>query len=310
MLIERYTSSTPTNIYKEFTVTTQPHSRANASSAVLEVNERDFQAQVLERSKTTPVVVDFWAPWCGPCRTLGPILERLAGEAKGAWVLAKLNVDNNQRLSQAFGVQGIPAVKAFRDGKVVEEFVGALPESQVRAWLKRVLPAASDDLVSAAAAMEQHDPSEAAARYRLALGEDPNNTAALFSLGRLLVAQGHPEGIEALRQVPASAPQYSRARAWLTLADFFEQAGDKAPSWLNQLGADKQDDTESRYRLAAHMAREGRYADAISQLLAIVERDRAFRDDAARKTLLALFEALGDDPLVANGRRRLASLLF
>jgi len=291
-------------------VTTQPHTRANASSAVIEVNERDFQSQVIERSKTTPVVVDFWAPWCGPCRTLGPTLERLAGEAKGAWVLVKVNVDNNQRLAQAFGIQGIPAVKAFRDGQVAEEFTGALPESQVRAWLKRVVPAASDGLVAAAAALEQSNPSEAAARYRLALGEDPNNTAALFSLGRLLVSQGHPEGVEALRQVPAGAPQYSRARAWLTLADFFEQAGDKAPGWLNQLGADTQDDTESRYRLAAHMAREGRYADAIGQLLAIVERDRAFRDDAARKTLLALFEALGDDPLVANGRRRLASVLF
>jgi putative thioredoxin len=277
---------------------------------VIEVNERDFQSQVLERSKTTPVVVDFWAPWCGPCRTLGPTLERLAGEAKGAWVLAKVNVDNNQRLSQAFRVQGIPAVKAFRDGKVVEEFAGALPESQVRAWLQRVLPAASDGLLAAAAALEQHDPSEAAARYRLALGEDPDNTAALFSLGRLLVTQGHPEGVEALRQVPASAPEYARARAWLTLAEFFEQAGEQAPGWLSQLGADKQDDTESRYRLAAHMARAGRYADAISQLLAIVERDRAFRDDAARKTLLALFEALGDDPLVASGRRKLATVLF
>ena len=288
-------------------MTTQ--TRTNGSATVIEVNERDFQTQVIERSKTTPVVVDFWAPWCGPCRTLGPTLERLAGEAKGAWVLAKINVDNNQRIAQAFGIQGIPAVKAFRDGKVAEEFTGALPESQVRAWLKRVLPAASDGLLEAAAALEQHDPSEAAARYRLALGEDPSNTAALFSLGRLLVAEGHPEGVEALRQVPSGAPEYSRARAWLTLADFFEQAGE-APGWLNQLGSDTQDDSESRYRMAAHMAREGRYADAISQLLAIVERDRAFRDDAARKTLLALFEALGDDPLVVSGRRRLASTLF
>lgn len=290
-------------------MTAQSHTRANAGSAVIEVNERDFQAQVLERSKDTPVVVDFWAPWCGPCRTLGPTLERLAGEAKGAWVLAKINVDNNQRISQAFGIQGIPAVKAFRDGQVVEEFTGALPESQVRAWLKRVLPSASDGLLAAAAAMEQHDPSEAAARYRLALGDDPNNTAALFSLGRLLVSQGHPEGVEALRQVPSDAPQYARARAWLTLADFFEQAGSKN-AWLDQLGAENPDSAESRYRQAAGMAREGRYAEAINQLLAIVERDRAFRDDAGRKTLLALFEALGDDPLVANGRRRLASALF
>jgi len=290
-------------------VTTQPHLRSNASPAVFEVNERDFQSQVLERSRTTPVVVDFWAPWCGPCRTLGPTLERLAGEAKGAWVLAKVNVDNNQRLAQAFGIQGIPAVKAFRDGQVAEEFTGALPESRVREWLKRVVPAASDGLLAAAAALEQSSPAEAAARYRLALGEDPDNTVALFSLGRLLVALGDPEGVEALRQVPAGAPQYARAQAWLTLADFFNQAGDKN-SWLNQLGAENPDSPESRYRLAASMAREGRNADAINQLLAIVERDRAFRDDAARKTLLALFEALGDDPLVAPGRRRLANALF
>jgi putative thioredoxin len=289
-------------------VTTQ--TRPGANAAVIEVNERDFQALVLERSRTTPVVVDFWAPWCGPCRTLGPILERLAGEAKGAFVLAKVNVDNNQRLAQTFRVQGIPAVKAFRDGQVVDEFAGAIPESQVRAWLKRLVPAPSDSLVEAAAALEQRDPSEAAARYRVALGEDPNNSAALFGLGRLLVTQGNPEGVEALRQIPIGTPLYPRAQAWLTLADFFEQAGENAQTWLDQLGNDPSD-LEKRYRLAAQMARGQRYDEAIAQLLAIIERDRAFRNDGARKALLALFEALGgQDPLVVEGRRRLANALF
>jgi putative thioredoxin len=292
-------------------VTTQTHTRAGAKETVIEVNEHDFAAQVLQRSHTTPVVVDFWAPWCGPCRTLGPTLERLAGEAKGDFILAKINVDNNQRLAQSFGVQGIPAVKAFRDGQVVEEFTGALPESQVRAWLKRVVPSPSDSLVAAAAALEQTDPDEAAARYRIALGEDPANSMALFNLGRLLVRQGDPEGVEALGQVPAGTPQYAGAQAWLTLAKLFEQAGNADPAQLEQQIASNPSDLEARYHLAAQLIWAGHYADAIAQLLAIMERNRAFRDDSARKGLLALFQALGDqDPLAAEGRRKLANLLF
>jgi len=210
-------------------VATQAHTRRDGAANVIEVDEGTFREAVLERSRTTPVVVDFWAPWCGPCRTLGPILERLAAEANGAFVLAKINVDNNQRLAQMFRVQGIPAVKAFRDGKVVDEFAGALPESQVRAWLKRITPAPSDNLVEAAAALEARSPAEAAARYRVALGSDPANTAALFGLGRLLVLEGNPEGVEALGQVPAGDALYPRAQAWLTLADFFEQTGATPP---------------------------------------------------------------------------------
>src|SRR5262245_38012437 len=257
-------------------MTTQVHPRqTGAAGAVIEVDERDFKEQVLERSKTTPVVVDFWAPWCGPCRTLGPMLERLTTEAKGAFVLAKINVDNNQRLAQMFRVQGIPAVKAFRDGQVVDEFAGAIPESQVRAWLKRIAPAPSDDLVSAAAALEARNPAEAAARYRVALGSNPNNAEALFGLGRLLVTQGDPEGVEALRQVPSDSPLYRRAQAWLTQADFFAETESSDAEALAQQLARDPNDLEARYRLAAHQARRGDYAGAIAHLLAIVERSRA-----------------------------------
>jgi putative thioredoxin len=277
---------------------------------VFDVNEAGFKDQVIERSRQTPVVVDFWAPWCGPCRTLGPTLERLAGEAKGAWLLAKLNVDNNQRLAQMFHVQGIPAVKGFRDGKVVDEFTGAIPESQVRAWLKRFLPAPSDGLVEAAAALEERSPAEAIARLRVALGSDPSNEAAQLALGRLLVLQGEPEGVETLHQIQAGTPLYPKAQAWIALANFLAQAGDKAPTWLSEQVAANPNDLEARYHLAAQQVRDHHYADAIDQMLAIVERNRAFRDDGARKMLLALFEALGDDPLVAQGRRKLANLLF
>jgi putative thioredoxin len=279
--------------------------RQGASPAVIEVDERSFKDAVIERSRTTPVIVDFWAPWCGPCRTLGPTLERLAVESQGAFVLAKINVDDNQRLAQMFRVQGIPAVKAFRDGRVVDEFAGALPESQVRAWLKRFLPAPSDDLVEAAAAMEARSPAEAAARYRVALGSDPENTAALLGLGRLLVTQGEPEGAATLGQIPAGDPLYPRAQAWLTLDKFFAEDGAGQPATANP------DDPATRYQRAAGQARSRDYAAAIDDLLAIVARDRSFRDDGARKTLLALFDALGnEDPLVAQGRRRLANLLF
>jgi putative thioredoxin len=271
-----------------------------ASGAVVEVTDQNFEQEVLARSQQAPVVIDFWAPWCGPCRTLGPTLERLAAEAKGAWVLAKVNVDENPRLSQAFRIQSIPAVMAVHQGKVVEQFVGALPESQVRAWLKRFVPEKGDSLLEAAQALEASDPEGAIARYRLLLGEEPENAAALFALGRLLLLQGSPEGPATLKQVPASAPLYARAQAALPLASFLAGGPARGGGEL-----------EERYGRAAEAARKGDYGPAIEELLAIVARDRGFRDDGARKALLALFAALGDEhPLVPAARRRLANTLF
>ncbi|MBX0327867.1 thioredoxin [Oscillochloris sp. ZM17-4] len=268
--------------------------------AVIEVDEANFEQEVIARSKDVPVVIDFWAPWCGPCRTLGPTLERLASEAKGDWVLAKVNVDENQRLSANFRIQSIPAVKAVYGGKIVDEFVGALPESQVRTWLKRFMPEKGGSLLDAAQAMEAGDPQGAAARYRLILGEEPENTGAMFRLGRLLMLLGEAEGVETLRQVPLGAPLYARAQAMLPLADFFAAADLPAEG-----------DVAERYRQAATLARDGAYAGAMSELIAIVARDRAFRDDGARKALLGFFAALGDeDPLVPVYRRKLANTLF
>lgn len=268
--------------------------------AVIEVDESNFEQEVIARSNDVPVVIDFWAPWCGPCRALGPALERLASEAKGEWVLAKVNVDENQRLGSMFRVQSIPAVKAVHKGKVVDEFVGALPESQVRTWLKRFLPQQENSLLEAAKALEARDPQEAAARYRLLLGDEPQNAEALFNLGRLLLLQGEAEGLETLRQVPLGTPFYSRAQAMLPLADLIAAADQPAEG-----------ESAERYRQAASLARSGAYSGAMSELLAIVARDRAFHDDGARKALLALFAALGDeDQLVPAYRRQLANALF
>ena len=278
----------------------QSGAAGKAATGVIEASEQNFQQAVIDRSHEVPVVIDFWAPWCAPCRTLGPTLERLAAEAKGAWVLAKVNVDENQQLAQTFRVQSIPAVMAVHGGKVVEQFVGAQPESQVRAWLKRFIPEPGGSLLDAARALEASDPQGAIGRYRLLLGDEPEHAEALFNLGRLLLLQGEQEGIATLQQVSADSPLFARAQAALPLADLIA-AADGPP----------EGDLDARYRQAARAVREGQYAAALDDLLAIVFRDRSFRDDGARKAQLALFATLGDEhPLVPAARKKLANALF
>lgn len=279
---------------------------------VIDVDERSFREAVLERSRSVPIVVDFWAPWCGPCRTLGPMLEKLAAEANGAFVLAKINVDNNPRLAQAFQVQGIPAVKAVRDGQVVDEFTGALPESQVRAWLKRLMPVPrADQMAEQAALLEAQDPQRAEMQYRAALAVDPVHAPSLLGLGKILAAQGNDEGLATLRQIPSDSPQYTQAQAWLSLASTLADAEPTPAAALRERIARDPADMEARYQLALQQVQGVQYDEAIDSLLEIVSRNRTFRADGARKLLLMLFDALGDKhALVASGRRTLANLLF
>ncbi len=280
------------------------------NTAIMDVNEADFASAVLERSADVPVVVDFWAPWCGPCRALGPTLERLAQEMKGAFVLAKVNVDHNPRLSSQFGVQGIPAVKAFRNGKVVDQFTGALPERQVRDWLRKLVPSQVDQLADAAAQLAATDPKAAAETYRRALGIDATHSRSLLGLGRALTLLGDGSAAEVLQRIKIRTPEYPIAQALLKLASFMA-AGVGDIGDARQRLAHNPKDAVARWQLAALLAREQQWADALRHLLTIVQQDRAFGEDAARQAMLAIFALLGErDPVVAQYRRQLASAVF
>jgi putative thioredoxin len=226
-------------------------------------------------------------------------------------VLAKVNVDNNQRLAQAFGVQGIPAVKAVFDGKLINEFTGVIPESQVRAWLKKFVPASPEQEAADLVSLEASDPQTAEQQYRQLLAKDPTQDDSRLGLGRLLIAAQNPEGIELLRMVAPGTSNYSQAQAWIALAEYMATVNEEgAFDLLAQIDANPAD-LEARYQLAAHYVKGRTYAQATEQLLEIIARSRSFREDAARKVLVALFNAIEDqNPLVVAGRKRLANLLF
>ena len=291
---------------------------AATDSAVIDTTTEGFLKDVIEESKRQPVLVDFWAPWCGPCKQLTPVLEKAVKAAKGKVKLAKMDIDKHPEIPGQMGIQSIPAVIAFANGQPVDGFMGALPESQVIAFLERVTkgkasPEEKDLLKEADAALAAGNAPDAANVYGRLLKEDSGNILALAGLARCYVATGN---IEQAKKTLALVPEAKRNDATVTAAqaalDIAEQAKSVGPiDELEKTVAANPLDHQARFDLATALNAKGKRAEAADHLLAIVKRDRKWNEDGARKQLVQFFEAWGPtDEATIAGRRKLSSVLF
>jgi len=289
-----------------------------ADDVVKDTTTQAFVKDVIEESRRRPVLVDFWAPWCGPCRQLTPVLEKVVRTAKGKAKLVKLNIDDHPQIPGQLGIQSIPAVIAFVNGQPIDGFMGALPESQITAFLERVVKdrvgGEEKDLLKAAdAALAEGNATAAAELYAEILADDATNTHALAGLARCYVETG---AIEQAKQTLAMVPEAKRTEAPVVAAQaalaLAEQAAALGPiAELEQRVAANPLDHQARFDLALALNAGGRRVEALDHLLEIVRRDRKWNDDGARKQLVQLFDAWGPtDEATIMGRRRLSSILF
>lgn len=292
-----------------------------ATDLIKDVSEADFMSEVVEASQTVPVIVDFWAPWCGPCKTLGPALEAAVTRAKGAVRMAKVNVDENQMIAGQLRVQSIPTVYAFWQGQPVDGFQGAVPPSEIDAFVERVVQAAGgdasgglDDALAAAEEMlEQGAATDAAQTFAAILQEDAQNAAAYGGLVRAHIAMDDLEQAEAiLNGAPAEISQAAELEAAHAQIELARQAADAGPvgELQDKVEADP-NDHQARFDLAQALNAAGQTQEAVDQLLELFRRDREWNDAAAKQQLFTIFEALKpNDPIVLNGRRKLSSMIF
>jgi putative thioredoxin len=276
----------------------------NNSEFIIDVTEADFEYKVLIYSQTVPVLVDFWAEWCAPCRILGPLLERLAQEAAGGFRLAKINVDENPGLARRYNVSSIPMVKAFRDGQVVSEFTGALPEPRIRDFLRALAPSPMDLLLEKGYGLiEMKQWGNAEKVFSEYLAEYPNHSGAMLGLVKSILLQGRgQEAIQLIRKFP-DGKNFTRAESLLPLASALTryQAGETY----------SEDPLEAAYLNALRLIARGNHAAAMDGLLDVLRQNKHFRDGEVRRVMVGIFELLGDEnPLTQQYRSELAMVLF
>ena len=281
---------------------------------VFEVPPGQFDDLVLNASPRLTVVVDFWAEWCAPCRALSPILERVVRSYDGRAVLAKVNIEEDREVALRFGVQGIPAVKVFRAGQVVGEFIGALPEPQVARILEAAIPSPADELVADGdELLAQGSVVEATGRYEQALEQAPRHAPALLRLGTAAAEQGDAEKArELLDRIGEDAPEYEAARGMLASLEFREtcrRAG--GTDACRERTRQDPDSVDARYELACCLAAEGDSEAALEEFLNVLTRDKQYRDGAAKEAMLRIFALVGPHSELANAyRRKLAAVLY